>query len=307
MAQNAGVGGKGLWSISRGLARGLKDKTEYKSMMNHADQTRINDWDGRGNLSTKALQEYCEWFLSVALDQIKFSASVFAFDTLEARYRKLIGDMIDDKRAPDIISAVLKHGSIDRGDVGFITKSPDRTARNTLRTLLDHGFLKSASAKTPVRIAFPTAYRDRLFPNLFADGEMDAPEPSIPAFLHKAQIQAPPAPSVADINAEVERRIALLPDLQKLEGPKKVLGDVATKELEEFGRAKANWKAVQERVIKESIGRFGRSRTEVIQTLHDYSPGAVTDEERAEVSQSVYDLAPGLVKKYDANLRKPKR
>lgn len=99
----------------------------------------------------------------------------------------------------------------------------------------------------------------------------------------------------------------LLPDLQKLEGPKKVLGDVATKELEEFGRAKANWKAVQERVIKESIGRFGRSRTEVIQTLHDYSPGAVTDEERAEVSQSVYDLAPRLVKKYDANLRKPKR
>lgn len=196
MAQNAGVGGKGLWSISRGLARGLKDKTEYKSMMNHADQTRINDWDGGGNLSTKALQEYCEWFLSVALDQIKFSASVFAFDTLEARYRKLIGDMIDDKRAPDIISAVLKHGSIDRGDVGFITKSPDRTARNTLRTLLDHGFLKSASAKTPVRIAFPTAYRDRLFPNLFADGEMDAPEPSIPAFLHKAQIQAPPAPSI---------------------------------------------------------------------------------------------------------------
>lgn len=37
MALNAGIGGNGLWSISRGLARGLEDRGEYKQMMDHAD------------------------------------------------------------------------------------------------------------------------------------------------------------------------------------------------------------------------------------------------------------------------------
>ncbi len=54
MAQTAGVGGRGLWSISRGLARGLNEKSEYKRMMDHADQQRRGDRDGRGNLSESA-------------------------------------------------------------------------------------------------------------------------------------------------------------------------------------------------------------------------------------------------------------
>lgn len=177
MALKAGIGGNGLWSISRGLARGLKDRGEYKRMMDHADSPRRGDLDGRGNLSESALKDFCEWFLTVALDQIRFSSAVFDLSRLEDRYRSLVADISDDKRAPDLISAVLKHGSFERGDAQFVLRTSERTARNTLSSLISQGFLRSATPKAPVRIAFPLDYRERLFPNLFTDAEFPVPEP----------------------------------------------------------------------------------------------------------------------------------
>lgn len=40
MAHIAGIGAHGLWSISRGLARGLESRGDYKRMMDHADMPR---------------------------------------------------------------------------------------------------------------------------------------------------------------------------------------------------------------------------------------------------------------------------
>jgi Fic family protein len=179
MAQRAGIGGHGLWSICRGLARGLKDKSEYMSMMDDADSPRRGDLDGRGNLSFSALKDFCEWFLSVALDQIKFSTVMFDIERLEGRYRRLVGDVMDDKRAPDLVAGVLKHGEIARGDADMLLRTSERTARNTVAALNKAGFLKSTSPKAPLRIAFPLDYRERLFPNLFGDAEIAAPEPPI--------------------------------------------------------------------------------------------------------------------------------
>lgn len=64
MASVAGVGAHGLWSISRGLARGLESRADYKRMMAHSDMPRQGDRDGRGNLSVTALKEFVLWFLS---------------------------------------------------------------------------------------------------------------------------------------------------------------------------------------------------------------------------------------------------
>jgi hypothetical protein len=76
MAFKAGIGGFGLWSISRGLGRGLRERGEYKRLMDHADSPRQGDRDGRGNLSEAALKDFCEWFLTIALDQVRFSGDV---------------------------------------------------------------------------------------------------------------------------------------------------------------------------------------------------------------------------------------
>jgi Fic family protein len=172
MALNAGIGGEGLWSVSRGLARGLENRGEYKQMMDYADSPRRGDRDGRGNLSEAALKGFCAWFLKVALDQITFSVKLFDLGGLDKRYRRLIADTIDDKRAPDLISAALRHGTLERGEAQFALKTSERTARNTLGKLTAAGFLTSASPKTPVRLAFPLEYRERLFPNLFADADL---------------------------------------------------------------------------------------------------------------------------------------
>jgi len=172
MALAAGIGGRGLWSVSRGLARGLTDRGEYKRMMDMADSPRRGDRDGRGNLSEAALKTFSEWFLKVTLDQIAFSSKLFDLGGLDKRYRRLVADTIDDKRAPDLISAVLRHGSLDRGDAQVVLKTSERTARNTLSKLTSAGYLTSASPKTPVRLAFPLDYRERLFPNLFGDGDL---------------------------------------------------------------------------------------------------------------------------------------
>lgn len=177
MALKAGIGGNGLWSISRGLARGLKDRGEYKRMMDYADSPRQGDRDGRGNLSESALKDFVEWFLTVALDQVRFSTAMFDLARLEARYRALVKDVVDDKRAPDLVSAVLRHGSLPRGEANFVLKTSERTARNTLSDLVDRAFLKSDTPKAPVRIAFPLDFRERLFPNLFTDADVTVPEP----------------------------------------------------------------------------------------------------------------------------------
>ncbi len=51
---------------------------------------------------------------------------------------------------------------------GRVARSP-QTVRKTLNDLVRLGFLVSDSPKTPVRLAFPLDYRERLFPNLFTD------------------------------------------------------------------------------------------------------------------------------------------
>ncbi|MGB3388580.1 MAG: Fic family protein [Pseudaminobacter sp.] len=180
MALQAGIGGHGLWSVSRGLARGLKEPGEYKRMMDHADTPRQGDRDGRGNLSEAALKDFTSWFLTVCLDQVRFSVAMFDLDRIEDRYRSLVRDVTDDKRAPDLVAAVLRHGSLARGDANYVLRTSERTARATLNHLVRQGFLKSDSPKAPVRITFPLDYRERLFPNLFTDAEIVAPESPAP-------------------------------------------------------------------------------------------------------------------------------
>ena len=108
----------------------------------------------------------------VTLDQISFSARLFDLGGLDQRYRRLVADTIDDKRAPELISSVLRHGALERGDALIVLKTSERTARNTLSKLTAAGCLTSTSPKTPVRLAFPLDYRERLFPNLFRDGDL---------------------------------------------------------------------------------------------------------------------------------------
>jgi Fic family protein len=171
MAYHAGIGAHGLWSISRGLARGLKDRSEYKFMMDHADTPRQGDHDGRGNLSTQALVDYSTWFLKVCLDQVIFMESLFDIDTLSERLKRYVTLKNFRTEAGKLLTEVLHRGEIARGDTPTITGLKERTARDLLGSLLRDGILGSESEKGAVGLRFPVDARDVLFPRLFGDSE----------------------------------------------------------------------------------------------------------------------------------------
>lgn len=169
MGHEAGIGAHGLWSVSRGLARGLENPAEYKAMMDMADAPRENDFDGRGNLSQRALSEFVLWFLRVCVDQVKFMSGLFELNTLARRLREVAER--DDKLRPEagkLLEAAAIRGEIERGDVSGITGLPERTARRVLNETIAEGFLASETPKGPVSVQFSPAAAEALFPRLFA-------------------------------------------------------------------------------------------------------------------------------------------
>ena len=168
MGHAAGIGAYGLWSVSRGLARGLENPAEYKMMMDMADAPRENDFDGRGNLSRRALSEFVLWFLRVCLDQVRFMTELFELDTLARRLR-VVAER-DDRLRPEagkLLEAAAIRGEIERGEASRITGLSERTARRVLNETIAAGFLASETPKGPVYVEFPPATAEALFPRLF--------------------------------------------------------------------------------------------------------------------------------------------
>jgi Fic family protein len=168
MAWRADVAAHGLWSISRGLARGLESRTEYKQMMDLADTPRQGDFDGRGNLSERALVDFVTWFLRVAVDQVTFMAGLFDLNSLAGRLRLFIARHERLKpEAAALLEQTLVRGEIERGEASRITGLPVRTAQRLLNDLIAEGLLRSSTPKGPVSLRFPAHALEELFPRLF--------------------------------------------------------------------------------------------------------------------------------------------
>ena len=168
MALQAGIGAHGLWSLARGLARGLTSRTEYKSMLDAADAPRQGDLDGRGNLSLHALTAFTQWFLSVCLDQINFMASLFDLENLGRRLQRYVerSDTLKPEAA-GLLQEALIRGQFERGRAARITGLPERSARRILNAVIAEGLLASATQKGPVSLRFPAHALDSLFPRLY--------------------------------------------------------------------------------------------------------------------------------------------
>lgn len=170
MAHLAGIGAHGLWSVSRGLARGLESRGDYKRMMDYADTPRQGDLDGRGNLSQRALIEFTAWFMKVCLDQITFMSGLFEIDTLARRFKAYVEHSGTLKpEAVRLLEEALIRGEFERGEVPRITGLPERTARRVFNDVLAEGLLASDTPKGPVSLRFPVEAQDILFPRLFAE------------------------------------------------------------------------------------------------------------------------------------------
>lgn len=172
MAHRAGIGAHGLWSISRGLARGLEHgpggRLEYRQYMAAADEPRQNDRDGRGNLSLSRLTDFTIWFLRICLDQIDYMSGLFDLDALGERLTRYVAR--SESLAPEaarLLQEALIRGSFERGEASRITGLPERTARRVLKGLTDEGLPASETEKGAVSLRFPSHILEALFPRLY--------------------------------------------------------------------------------------------------------------------------------------------
>jgi Fic family protein len=169
MALSAGIGAHGLWSVSRGLARGIESRRDYKQMMDYADSPRQGDLDGRGNLSRNALSEFTVWFLRVCLDQVTFMSGLFALDTLTERLRTYVVRRGFKPAALYILEQVLQRGELPRGEADRVSGLRERSARELLGALVRDGIIGSDTPKGPVSLRFSLDATAILFPTLFPE------------------------------------------------------------------------------------------------------------------------------------------
>jgi Fic family protein len=167
----------GLWSMNRGLAR---NRDTYYLKLHAADNHRQGDLDGRGNLSEKTLWEWCEWFISIAEDQVGFMTKMLSLDEMKARISALVIFRSQfDKGVREEAIIPLFHmflaGPTPRGEFQQMTGLGERTARSLLSKLIDSGLVTSEGHTAPVQIAFPLNALQFLLPELYPEASTQAP------------------------------------------------------------------------------------------------------------------------------------
>lgn len=164
----------GLWSISRGLSR---NNNEYKSRLANADLLRLNDYDGRGNLSNKYLIEFCEFFLKVAIDQIDFMSQIINSEDMLKRISGFADLMVVKGRmkpkAKHLLIDVFLKGKISKKEAMERTNTSDKTLKLITDSLTEMELLipKKESISMMYYVNFPIKFSPSFFPGLYPDNK----------------------------------------------------------------------------------------------------------------------------------------
>jgi Fic family protein len=164
----AAIDGKGLWAISRGLAR---KREEYYTALEAADTHRLDNYDGRGNLSQKGLHQFIDFFLDVAIDQVTYMSEMLSLDTMEERLRRYARLLAMNKEVPEageqILVQVFYRGEVPRSEISMITGMPERSARRVTDALKKKGLIVSDRDRSPWRLHLSVEASNHLLPSLF--------------------------------------------------------------------------------------------------------------------------------------------
>jgi Fic family protein len=176
-----GLNAAGMWSISRGLGR---NRSEYFVRLSNADKPRLNNYDGRGNLTEKGLGEFASFFLKVCLDQVKYMKHLLQIDGLLGRVEKMVHRLdVTGHLKPEafwVLKEIILAGSIKRGEAERLTGKSEKTARAIVKNLLDLELLKieESNFKSPLRLNIPLFALPYYFPELYpVDVETTLPWP----------------------------------------------------------------------------------------------------------------------------------
>lgn len=160
--------GNSLWSIARGLSRNIDD---YKKFLALADSPRWNDLDGRGNLTTKGLIEFCDFFINICLDQIRFMSSLIEPNKILNRMEIYVEEQVRlGNLLPNsflLLKQLWLEGEIAKNRVPQIVGYKERQARNLQNKLIESGLVVADAIRSPLRLSFPIEVAERYFPSLF--------------------------------------------------------------------------------------------------------------------------------------------
>lgn len=160
--------GNALWSVSRGLARNV---TEYKARLADADSWRESDTDGRGSLSQRGLIDFCEFFLTVCVDQVRFMEQLLEPAGLLDRVRRYCTEQLERKAMPkgafEVLREIILLGPLPRAKVTEVTGYKERQARSVVSALIDLELLSAESPRAPLRLHIPHEVVSAWFPRLY--------------------------------------------------------------------------------------------------------------------------------------------
>jgi Fic family protein len=167
--------GYGLWNISRGVARDVK---EYQNHLAYADMKRQGATDGRGELSLRGLEGYLGYMLETSLDQIAFMGQGLRLDQLNERIRKFVRfsqeGMYHNKEALPkysevLFSHLLLNGELQRRDVPLILGKSVSTATKLVSTLTKMGYIESKHSKAPLHLKVNSFFASQIIPELIPE------------------------------------------------------------------------------------------------------------------------------------------
>ena len=167
-----GIRGYGLWNISRGLSRDVKN---YKANLNYADMIRQGNQDGRGYLSNRGLEQFVRFMLKTALDQIEYMSTCLKLHSLSERIEKYChranASFLRINPLPQgsdkLFKALLLKGEVQRGEeVQEIIGMKKTYSSKLVSELLDRYYLVSDGPRKALRINFNAHFAAQLFPEL---------------------------------------------------------------------------------------------------------------------------------------------
>ena len=167
----------GLWSPLRGFAR---TETQYKALLQAADEHRHGDLDGRGNLTQAGLVQWIQYTLDTCIDQVEFMARQLEVQGMQDRIRAALAYEAAAVKSGVREEALLPlhylfatQGELGRAQFKAMTGLGERVATATLSALLARGFLTTDSPYGSLRFGIPRHALRFYFPALWPEAEQD--------------------------------------------------------------------------------------------------------------------------------------
>jgi len=167
----------GLWSPLRGFAR---TESQYKALLQAADEHRRGDLDGRGNLTQAGLIDWISYTIDLCIDQVEFMTRQLNNQGMRDRIAACMSFEQDAVKSGVRKEALIPlhylfsaQGELGRAEFKTMTGLGERVATETLSALIKRGFLATDSPYGKVRFAIPTHALRFYFPALWPEAEQD--------------------------------------------------------------------------------------------------------------------------------------